>query len=95
MDRRAPNRAVLTKERGEDMNCYDCLGTPGPAVAVCIRCGAALCRTHVHESHPPTQDIAGTGRATHEEAGPPHHLRLLPRGGDQLSPAAHRPRPTV
>ncbi|MET9031670.1 DUF2180 family protein [Streptomyces mirabilis] len=72
MDRRAPTRAVLTKERGEDMNCYDCPGTPGPAVAVCIRCGAGLCRKHVHESHPPTQDITGTGRATHEK--PARHI---------------------
>ncbi|MET7664731.1 DUF2180 family protein [Streptomyces sp. NPDC005463] len=26
------------------MNCYDCAeSTPRPAVAVCVRCGAAVC----------------------------------------------------
>lgn len=76
------------------MNCYDCPGTPGPAVAVCIRCGAGLCRKHVHESHPPTQDITGTGRATHEKPTATSPV-ALPRGGDELSPAAHRPPPAV
>ncbi|MDT0438295.1 MULTISPECIES: DUF2180 family protein [Streptomyces] len=57
------------------MQCYDCSDRPGtaaPAVGVCIRCGAGVCRAHAHESHAPAYAIVGAGRATHER--PARHL---------------------
>lgn len=58
------------------MNCYDCPDNIAtPAVAVCVRCGAAVCREHLHESHVLTQDVTGTGRATHGE--PLRHITCL------------------
>jgi hypothetical protein len=31
------------------VNCFDCPDNPGtPAVAICGRCGAGLCRAHTH-----------------------------------------------
>ncbi|WP_078532528.1 DUF2180 family protein [Streptomyces hokutonensis] len=58
------------------MNCYDCPDSIATsAVAVCIRCGAAVCREHAHTSHNPAQDVVGTGRATHD--APLRHITCL------------------
>lgn len=58
------------------MNCYDCPDVIAtPAVAVCVRCGAAVCREHAHQSHVLAQDVNGTGRATHDE--PLRHITCL------------------
>ncbi|MEU9396724.1 DUF2180 family protein [Streptomyces sp. NPDC048324] len=61
--------------RGESMNCYDCPDIIAPAVAVCRRCGAAVCREHAHVSHVQVQDVIGTGRATHDQ--PLRHITCL------------------
>ncbi|RMB80508.1 hypothetical protein CTZ28_39600 [Streptomyces shenzhenensis] len=58
------------------MNCYDCpdiIATP--AVAVCVRCGAAVCREHAYQSRILVQDVNGSGRATHGE--PLRHITCL------------------
>ncbi|MFB8000437.1 DUF2180 family protein [Streptomyces sp. NPDC056002] len=51
------------------MNCYDCPeSSPNPAVAVCVRCGAAVCRAHLHAGRALATEVIGTGRATHSTA---------------------------
>jgi hypothetical protein len=51
------------------MNGYDCpISTPRPAVAVCVRCGAAVCRGHLRAGRILNTDVAGMGRATHSKA---------------------------
>lgn len=49
------------------MNCYDCPAQhdSGVAVAVCSRCGAGLCRDHVHVAPQTVHEAAGTGVYTH------------------------------
>ena len=57
------------------MYCYDCSDGPDvvtPAVAVCVRCGAGVCRAHARESHPLAYGVVGTGRATHQK--PARHI---------------------
>ncbi|MFC7309586.1 DUF2180 family protein [Streptomyces monticola] len=66
------SRRLVTnrQERTKTMNCYDCLpgATTTPAVAVCTRCGAALCRDHLYAGTTEVHDTPGLGRATHEVA---------------------------
>lgn len=51
------------------MNCYDCVlsDRTTPAVAVCARCGAALCREHIRTSHLPVKETTGLGPSEHEK----------------------------
>ncbi|MFF0125838.1 DUF2180 family protein [Streptomyces mirabilis] len=49
------------------MNCYDCHDQERPAtvaVALCIRCGAALCTAHSQTRPVPVHRVRGMGLAT-------------------------------
>ncbi|MGI3222697.1 DUF2180 family protein [Streptomyces sp. GTA36] len=49
------------------MNCYDCQSqeqTTTPAVASCVRCGAALCADHVQVRPELVHRVVGMGLAT-------------------------------
>lgn len=48
------------------MNCYDChrLGRTTPALAMCRRCGAAVCAEHLTVHPEEIQRVDGVGRTT-------------------------------
>ncbi|MEU3186836.1 DUF2180 family protein [Streptomyces sp. NPDC006923] len=72
------------------MNCFDCHLThqaTAPAVAICRRCGVAVCADHMHVGAEPIQRRAGLGPATQ-----PHNVRRITCATCHAAEAGRHPR---